>query len=393
MSTNRQPVYRHYKRTSQAAVRLTDAVTKKSKDIYLGPFNSDASRERYHQVLAEWERNGRRLSDELGKPETAPDRLTITELCRDYWKRRVESYYPEKTKPSIKVMLRRLRAMYGTQPAEDLGPLDLKRLRQSMIDEGLRRTTINKSVVLLRQMFKWAASEEMIPVQVHQALQTVEGLRAGRGDAKESREVLPVPMAHVDAVRPHVADQVWALIQLQLANGARSGELVVLRPIDLDTTGDVWTAEKKRHKTAHHGKRRMLVFGPRAQAILAPFLVGRPVGVYLFSPAEAEHDRRSQGEGQRRPNQAPTRRKTARVIGDHYTPHSYRQAISRACKLAGVPHWHPHQLRHAHATEVRKKFGLEIAQMVLGHAVGSKISELYAEADVEKVKEILRKIG
>ncbi|MCH8151881.1 MAG: hypothetical protein IH830_05865 [Planctomycetes bacterium] len=31
--------------------------------------------------------------------------------------------------------------------------------------------------------------------------------------------------------------QVWALIQLQLSTGARSGELVRVRPIDLDMTG------------------------------------------------------------------------------------------------------------------------------------------------------------
>ena len=39
-----------------------------------------------------------------------------------------------------------------------------------------------------------------------------------------------------------------------------------------------------------------------------------------------------------------------------------------ACKAAALPHWHPHQLRHTHATEVRRRFGLEAAQVALGHS-------------------------
>jgi hypothetical protein len=29
-----------------------------------------------------------------------------------------------------------------------------------------------------------------------------------------------------------------------------------------------------------------------------------------------------------------------------------------ACKTAAIPHWHPHQIRHTHATEVRRRFGI-----------------------------------
>ena len=47
--------------------------------------------------------------------------------------------------------------------------------------------------------------------------------------------------------------------------------------------------------------------------------------------------------------------------------------IAETAEAAGVkaeliPDWHPNQLRHTRATEVRKQFGLEAAQVVLGHA-------------------------
>ena len=55
------PSYRQRKGYDQALVTLTDSVTKKRRDYWLGVFNSQESRERYHRVIAEWEANGRRL--------------------------------------------------------------------------------------------------------------------------------------------------------------------------------------------------------------------------------------------------------------------------------------------------------------------------------------------
>ena len=47
-----------------------------------------------------------------------------------------------------------------------------------------------------------------------------------------------------------------------------------------------------------------------------------------------------------------------------------------------------------HTTEVaiRKEFGIEIARIILGHHSAS-VTEIYAELDDEKAKEVMRKIG
>ncbi|MDG2130617.1 MAG: hypothetical protein P8K08_21640, partial [Fuerstiella sp.] len=60
---------------------------------------------------------------------------------------------------------------------------------------------------------------------VHTALTALVGLRYGRSPATESSPVLPVPDAHIEAVKPQVSRQVWAMIQLQLASGMRPGEV------------------------------------------------------------------------------------------------------------------------------------------------------------------------
>ena len=81
-----------------------------------------------------------------------------------------------------------------------------------------------------------------------------------------------------------------------------------------------------------------------------------------------------------------------RAPGDHFTTHAYDHAIAHACVRAGVPHWSPNQLRHNAATRVRNAYGIEAARIILGHA-SAVTSEIYAEIDRERAKEIMQKLG
>jgi len=55
-------------------------------------------------------------------------------------------------------------------------------------------------------------------------------------------------------------------------------------------------------------------------------------------------------------------------------------------------HWSPNQLRHAAATEIRSEFGLEAAQVILGHSQAN-VTQIYAERDTAKGQEVARRIG
>ena len=57
-----------------------------------------------------------------------------------------------------------------------------------------------------------------------------------------------------------------------------------------------------------------------------------------------------------------------------------------------VPRWSPNQLRHAVATAVRKQFGLEAVQVVLGHATAD-VTQIYAERDYKLAARVMQKIG
>jgi integrase len=309
------------------------------------------------------------------------------------------------------------------------------------------RPYINSQIHRLCRMFKWAASHEMIPASIYHELKTVPALRRGRTPAHDPQPVKPVPVESVDAIRPYVSRQVEALIDLQLLTGARGGELFKLRSIDIhiDDKKGVWTITPPEHKTAHFGHHRTIYLGPKAQKIIRGFLADRPLDAFMFSPADAERERRQALTDARvTPHSCGNTpgsnrvRKPRKKPGDHYTAESYCRAIAYACDRAAPPpspehlrprivtrpgaqpkqesrkafhkrltpqmrvelrawrtahRWHPHQLRHTAATLIRREFGLEAARIALGHSSALVTDAVYAERDMDKVVEVMKSIG
>ena len=83
-----------------------------------------------------------------------------------------------------------------------------------MIEADWSRKYINAQVQRLRHVFKWAAAREMVPVAVYEALRTLEPLRHGRCEARETSKVTPVSDSMLDAVRPHLPGPVRAVVVL-----------------------------------------------------------------------------------------------------------------------------------------------------------------------------------
>jgi integrase len=289
-----------------------------------------------------------------------------------------------------------LRALYGDSLAADFGPLALKAVRQRMVESGLCRQLVNKRVSRVRHVFKWGAAEELVPPSVLHGLQSVAGLARGRSPAREAEPVKPVPEAFVDAVLPFVLPPVAAMVELQRLTGMRPGEVCAMRACDLDVSGPVWLYRPPRHKTAWRGRERVIALGPKAQAVIKPFLT-LDTSASLFSPRRALAERaavlRAKRKSRVQPSQQNRRRsRPQRSPGDRYTVTAYATAVRRACVKAGVPQWHPGQLRHNHATAVRKAYGLEAAQVALGHAQAS-ITQVYAERDLTLALKVAAEVG
>ena len=192
-----------------------------------------------------------------------------------------------------------------------------------MVDGGLCRNEINRRVRLIVRGFKWAVAEGMVPPSVHHGLKAVDGLKKGRCGVRESAPVKAVPDAFVDAILPHVSRQVAAMIQLQRLTGMRPGEVVIMRTMDINTSGSIWEYRPESHKTEHHDKDRVIFIGPKAQAILKPWL-RTDLAAYLFSPREAMAELATALRAARKtkvqPSQQDRRKKRPkRVPGEQYT--------------------------------------------------------------------------
>jgi integrase len=410
------PAYRHHKPSGRACVTLTDATTGKRSDVYLGDYGTPESRVEYDRVIRQWLEGGRVVERAASKARKdvagpSPATATVTDVLRAYW-REVCKQYPGKhnsRRYSIRAALRSARSLFGKLPAREFGPRALRKVRDSMAGNGWKRSTVNDRLRIIVGAFKWGVEHELVKVQTWQALTAVRPLRKGDANSIEADKVLPVPLPHVEAVLPHVAGPVRALIELQLLTGARGGELCIMRPCDIDTAGKVWTYRPATHKNEHRGHDRLIYIGPKAQAVIKPFLSTRQaLDDYLFSAREGAADRKaataSKGKS-RRPGQAPNATRTDRKVKDRYTPGAYRKAIERGCEAANrkaiaenrkrdtFETWTPHQLRHTSATLIRREFGLEAASLVLGHSSATVTDAVYAERDGSKVSDVMLRIG
>jgi integrase len=245
-------------------------------------------------------------------------------------------------------------------------------------------------------MFLWAASEVFIPHAAYAARTTVPGLARGRSNARETQPVRPVSDEHVNATLPHLSRQLRGLVQFQRLTGCRPSEACLVRGCDVDMTGPAWWYKPATHKNAWRGRDRLIPLGPKVQAAVAEFLSDDPAA-YLFSPAAGRSEWYAQVRSRRKTKVQPSqvcrkKHRPKKRPGLHYTARSYAAAVAKACKKGGVPHWHPNQLRHSHATMIRRQFGLEAAQVALGHA-RANVTQVYAERDQTLALKIAREVG
>jgi integrase len=393
--SSRIPSYRLHKQSGQAIVTLTDPSGARH-DVLLGPHDTPQSRAEYARVIGEWELNGRQLA-------AAPDKfadITVNEVLLAYH-RHAEGYYVKDGQPTTQLdrvsrSLCVVREMYGHTKAAEFGPLALKTVRQKMIEQGLCRRVINQRIGCVKLGFKWAVAEELVPASVLHGLQAVPGLRAGRCDAPDHEPIGPVALAVVEATLPHLHRHLAGMVRFQMLTGARPCEVGKLRAADLDTSGRIWLYRPTSHKTKHHGKDRVIAVGPRAQEVLKEFLTADAES-FVFSPAKAMVERvarlRERRKSKVQPSQQCRRKKKPRRIpGERYDSAAYGHAIRIACERAGLPVWAPNQLRRLHGTEVRKQFGLEAAQVALGHSQAD-VTQIYAERNLSLAVEVATKIG
>jgi integrase len=266
--TNRPPTYRLHK------ARNCTVVTLDGENHYLGPYGSPESHEKYARLIAPKHAAGGPTAVVLEPPASAE--VSVNELILRYLNH-ASGYYVKNGRKTgefdnIHCAVRSLKRLYSRTAAGEFRPQDLELVRQAMIQEDLARKTINGRIGRIKRMFRWGTREDLLPPGTYHALAAVEGLKRNRSAARETSPVATVPEGDVEKALAVVNPHVRAMARVQELAGMRPQDIRNLRTIDVDRTGDVWIYTPWTHKTEHHGHDRRIAIGPRAQAILGPFL-------------------------------------------------------------------------------------------------------------------------
>ncbi len=290
-------------------------------------------------------------------------------------------------------------------PIGDFGPSELRFCRDEMERSGrFCRSYVNALTNCVRAVVKWGVAEGLAEPSVLVGLQALPPLKKNRSATREADPVKPVSLETVEKTLSFLTAPVAATVRVQLLLGCRPGEICEMRARDLDLSGPVRTYRPQSWKTQRLAKgaddAKRIAVGPRAQAILTPYLEEKDADEYLFSPRDAWRDhvrelrrrRKTPLTPSQRAREAKRKESQNSRLNDRYSEDAYGKAVRKAAAKAGVEIWSPNRLRRLAASRVRATYGLEAAQCVLGHA-RADTTQIYAERDYARAVKIAAEIG
>lgn len=338
-------------------------VTLNGKPFYVGLWGTLDAQKNYADLLAKWEANNRQP---LTPTPTCVQTRKVRDLLDDYstWLDSTRRYQKE-GKPTSQ---RRLAKLALNEFAEHCGSVFATKLSDVLLRQHrdklearpeLARYTINKKIGHVRNALRWARDRGMLTRDQWLGIAEIRPLSrhecGGREGRKSKRAVSP---EDVEKVAQKAGPLVARMLRVQAAVGMRPGEVCAMRWCDLstepvDVDGTPCTIYTVAHpKNEHHGKApTTYALPPRVVELL-----GTPTapGAYVF----------------------PSPQKTGRG----FFRGAYCNALARACVLANVPHFSPHELRHSFLTRAAAKFGVVAASAAANHS-STQITAGYVHAD------------
>jgi integrase len=316
-----------------------------------------------------WERAARASSDPGGMV------FTVNDLCAR-WLAHAQEYYRESHEAvTLSCGMRTFREMFGNRPVESMTHPDMIELRKRLVGRGLSRVTVNKYMGHVKRMAAWATDERLMSPQVKAELTAISPLKRNRSAARETAPVGSVPDDVIEKTCARLPRSLADMVRVHRLTGMRPDEVCRLAWPDIERREDVWVFRPGRHKEAWRNLPRVVVIGPRAQRILGKYAGDG----FVFTPQMSVDEHYREAIEAAKCHRPPEKVGGApRRVGERWETGAYARAVGRAAEAAGVPHWHPNQLRHSCATAVRRRFGIAAAGAVLGHSQGLRITDRYS---------------
>lgn len=336
---------------------------------HFGPWGSARSKDEYARFCNDWRTRGPLAAMGLAV-------VLIGELVASYTEWAATEYRKRGRESSEmhcqRSALRPLVAKFGGEDVADFTPEKLREYQRACVAKGWVAKTIRDYTNRVLQCFRFAVERGHYPGEMMERLRAVRNVRRGESMGKRSVKRVPVPLEHVEAVMPHldrrdaVRSMLETMIRVQLFVGCRPIEICVMRPVDLDRTKAEWmyTVPAAWHKLDHFGRDQIYWIGPRAQALLLPYLEGLAPESPLFH--------------------LPTKTTAVKRVW-------YERKIGEACVKAKIPEWNPHRLRHTRATQVSDASGAEDGSRVIGDS--EEVARRHYIADEQAKRRIARDSG
>lgn len=377
------PPIQHHRLSGRARVRW------KGKDYYLGPYGSAEAARNYAELLTRLA-SGESVDRPTEAVEPRHQGITVAEVV-SRWLAEESPRYPAAGRElqGFRYAVRPLIRLYGPLPAAAFCCDHLERVQLAMAagtwqDAGEQadarrrgyrldwsRNVVNRRIVRLRTIWRWAERKRLAPAGSYAHLCTLPGLKATDARVRHLERRRPATMAEVNAVVKYLPPVGRAMLLCQWWSGARSGEIRKMRGDEVDTSGEVWLYRPGTHKMSHKGQARVVPLGRRAQAVLRPWLQRCEPGGYVFPPSK----RYENGNG-------------------CYTDWGYAQMVRRAAEKAGLPAgFSAYCARHGAKQRLTRSLGLDAARAVLGQRSLGTTAQYGDAIDEKAAKDAARKLG
>ena len=325
------------------------------RQVALGRYGSPESFTKYERCLAAFRTNTPEVVRDSDSPMPV---LTVGEIAEKFLAaEKARMGNTQHVRYRLRHAMLDLVEAHAVVPAVAFGPKAFRSIRDRLTASGLARSEVNTKVYTIRRAFKWAVSEELIPVSVLQALHSVPALRAG--EAKENPERTPASPRDVEATAAALDhdgfEGIAGAVRLLRWTGCRPVEVCRARIGDIEQTPEGMLLRLHEHKTRKAtGSDRLVPLNDQAAVVVREAMAGTG----SLDPVHPLF-------------------KSSRGVA--ITPNALYQAVARSTKRHGIPHWTPYQLRHLAATEVIAATGSETAAAaLLGHTLSSTIVRRYS---------------
>lgn len=304
--------------------------------LSLGPFPAiglEAARQRATELTDAAKAGRDLLAEEKAAKEAADARLTVGQLVELYLSRMVRGRL--RTAAEMELRFKRTFMALANCYVDEVRRRDLRQVLDIVVDRGAPREA-QQQRQLMRVLFRWAVGQDFVEDDPTVGLQSF-GPSPRRDRVLSADEVrtfwdwlqASVPPDYVDALR------------LQLAIGARIGEVAGMRANEVNCETWIWTLPADRSKN------------------------GRPRVTPLVGLAREIVERRLKTSGH------DGLFKTER--GRSLTSHCVSALLVKHRKHIPVDHFTSHDLRRTVATGlVDLGFSYEVVAAVIGHEAGSK---------------------